>query len=349
MRIIMRTAMSSSNQGIFSTPIINWGYLAILPFFAIATGLFVYNNPSSFDLVLTLDLWLLGYHHLISTFSRIAFDKKSMKENWFYLIPLPLMVLAAILGLYYFKGAIIIATVYIYWQWYHYSRQSEGVSKAYGMKSQNKMLINHKLNRLVFYTTPLVCFLWMVSRDNNTFLGMTFLHIYIPEMLRNTLLIFSLGLTILWLINAVKWLVNKQITLYYFVYMLGHFSIYYVSYILIDNLTIGWLTINIWHNVQYIGIVWLFNRNKYKAGVEKEHFLISYLSQPNKIFMYMLVFLLLTFTFYGGINKLIYSFPSGLSGLPLVLIVYATLNFHHYIIDSQIWKLRKKAVSQNLC
>ena len=30
------------------------------------------------------------------------------------------------------------------------------------------------------------------------------------------------------------------------------------------------------------------------------------------------------------------------------IIIYQTLNFHHYIVDSRIWKLRKKPVRNNL-
>jgi hypothetical protein len=34
--------------------------------------------------------------------------------------------------------------------------------------------------------------------------------------------------------------------------------------------------------------------------------------------------------------------------LPLALIVYQTINFHHYIVDALIWKLRRKPVQQVL-
>jgi hypothetical protein len=30
------------------------------------------------------------------------------------------------------------------------------------------------------------------------------------------------------------------------------------------------------------------------------------------------------------------------------LIIYQTINFHHYIVDSLIWKLRKPKLRQNL-
>ncbi|WP_199538800.1 MULTISPECIES: hypothetical protein [unclassified Duganella] len=34
--------------------------------------------------------------------------------------------------------------------------------------------------------------------------------------------------------------------------------------------------------------------------------------------------------------------------VPLVVIVYQGINFHHYIVDSIIWKLRKRDVQSAL-
>ena len=339
--------LKASNPGMFTTPNINWLYLVGFPLIAITSGYYTYLNPGYFFLILTLDLWLLGYHHLISTFSRLAFDVSSMKENWFFLLPLPVIVIAGVSASYSLGGEVLVASVYIYWQWWHYSRQSEGISKAYGMKSENKAVINHPLNRAVFYLVPLICFLWMVSRDDQMFLGMNFFHIYLPETLRLSLLYVSIGITVAWLTNAVRLYHQRQITLYYLIYMISHFSIYYIAYVHITHLNSGWLVINIWHNMQYIGIVWLFNNNRFKDGVDTSHFLISYLSQNGRFIMYILVFLTLTFAFYGIMDEVTTHYIE-LTGLPLILLVYATLNFHHYVVDSKIWKLRKSKVSENL-
>jgi hypothetical protein len=36
------------------------------------------------------------------------------------------------------------------------------------------------------------------------------------------------------------------------------------------------------------------------------------------------------------------------AALPLVVVAYQVINFHHYVVDSVIWKVRKKALRQNL-
>lgn len=343
----MTDSVINKNLGIFPSRLTNLAKLIFLPIFAMSVGAIAYLNPPYRELIVTLNLWLLGYHHVLSTYSRIGFDVKSMKENWFFVFVLPIIVLVSVYFVYQYGGPIWIGSIYLYWQWYHYSRQSEGVSKAFGMKSENKAILNQAPHRFLFYIVPILSLLLMSSRGGQTFFGTAFFQLTILSSIRPALmalLVFALAVIVYRLYQLHR---TKQITTYYVIYLLGHYSIYVFSYVLIDDITSGWLAINIWHNAQYIGIVWLFNRNRYKAGTDKSHLLISYLSQPKRVLMYFLFFITLTFIFYGLVNNAVDYF-AGLNGLPMLLIVYSTINFHHYVVDSQIWKLRKKSVSQNL-
>jgi hypothetical protein len=35
------------------------------------------------------------------------------------------------------------------------------------------------------------------------------------------------------------------------------------------------------------------------------------------------------------------------TSLPLVAIAYQAINFHHYVVDAVIWKVRRRPVQQN--
>jgi hypothetical protein len=37
-----------------------------------------------------------------------------------------------------------------------------------------------------------------------------------------------------------------------------------------------------------------------------------------------------------------------LAGIPMVVLIYQAINFHHYIVDSRIWKVRKKPMRETL-
>ena len=56
--------------------------LLILP---LATGLAaagaVLSNPKLFPVLLLSDLWLLGYHHVVATYTRLAFSADAMRRH----------------------------------------------------------------------------------------------------------------------------------------------------------------------------------------------------------------------------------------------------------------------------
>ena len=128
--------------------------------------------------------------------------------------------------------------------------------------------------------------------------------------------------------------------------MLSHFTIFIVGYLLIDDITYGWLVINVWHNAQYILFVWLFNTNRYKAGVDKTTPFLSRICQPQNFVRYLSVCLAISTLVY--VTTYFIANQRTLAGLPLAIIVYQTINFHHYIVDSRIWKVRKKPMQKTL-
>ena len=48
---------------------------------AILAGLIVAAQPGLFLPLLFLDLWLLGYHHVVSTYTRLCFDADSLRRR----------------------------------------------------------------------------------------------------------------------------------------------------------------------------------------------------------------------------------------------------------------------------
>ncbi|MGI5308342.1 hypothetical protein [Rheinheimera sp. WS51] len=322
-------------------------FILVIPALAIIVGAFVSVRPDYFLLILMLNLWLLGYHHVISTFTRIGFDTNSIKEHWKLLFPLPVFVLIAVLTIYQMGGAIILGSVYLYWQWYHYSRQSEGVAKAYSFKCADSNFARSTINRTMFYTVPFTTFFYMISGGPEYFLNIPILTISLSTELRLILMIISFSAALLWLIKGLIALAQKKISFLYYIYTLSHYSIYLTAYIFITEIDYSWLTINIWHNAQYIGFVWLFNRKKYSSGIDKKHLIISYISQPNRFFIYFGSCLILSLAVYWAVNQSINQF-SGDNKIALIFIVYAAINFHHYIVDSQIWKLRKPQIKKTL-
>jgi hypothetical protein len=83
---------------------------------ALLSGAVVVARPELFKLILAADVWLLGYHHVIATYTRLAFDRDSLREHRFFVFYLPFIVIGATFALALSVGVWVIATVYLYWQ-----------------------------------------------------------------------------------------------------------------------------------------------------------------------------------------------------------------------------------------
>ncbi len=308
---------------------------------ALTAGWAVTYQPGWFPLVLIANLWLLGYHHVISTYTRLCFDKQSFREHRFLVLWLPFIVLAGSLALGFGVGAWALATLYLYWQAFHYARQSYGVSRVYARKAGATLVEDERIAMWALYAVPLWGVLHRSAQAPETFLGLELKVLPVPALLVDAVGIIAVALLIWWVVTRAMMLWRGTLPLAHTLFMLTHFAIFYTGYILIENIDRGWLVLNIWHNAQYILFVWIYNNNRFKDGVHPEARFLSRLSQSQNLWLYLLVFF--------SISTVVYLLLSGYVTLlvPAVMLFMA-INFHHYIVDGLIWKVRKKPLQKTL-
>lgn len=317
-----------------------------LPAMALLTGVVVLAQPSLFPVVLLFDLWVLGYHHVISTYTRLLFDAKSRAEHRDLIVSLPLAVaLATILAVAVF-GLWIVVSVYFYWQWFHYTRQSWGISRAYRAKDRDALFEDGWLDTAIFYALPVAGIVHRSAQGAETFLGLPLRSIPIPAVVDQAVLAGAIGLMLVWLVRRVQALREGRLANAHTLYMLSHFTMFAVGYLVIADISYGWLTINIWHNAQYILFVWMFNTRRFKDGVDAESPVLSWLCQPGRLGLYLAFCLVLTGVLYWGVIGTI----DGLlfTGLAGTVVLFQILNFHHYVVDSRIWKVRAAPIRATL-
>lgn len=333
----------------FRSPQFDLFFIIFLPLFAITAALIASTSFVLFNLIFTLNILFLGYHHVISTYTRLNISQLSSAQTRFLTLVLPVIVIAFVFMCIHINSAWLIPTIYLHWQWWHYTRQSEGVSKAIRYKTQSVEGGNETFNRVVFYAVPIAAFSFMAARNPGTFLFMEVKTLPIPMPLALSLIGIAILLQLIWLFNQISALRSGSLKPKHFGYLLSHQTIYWVAYTLFSDINIGWLAINIWHNAQYISFVWHFNTQKFSKGFDKHHPIISWLSQKGlvRFFCYFSICILATYFFYSGVNWSI-SQLSPYTSLPLTVLAYQSINFHHYIVDTCIWKLRNKSVRENL-
>jgi hypothetical protein len=336
-----------------STLIGNPGWLRSKPFdlslivvitaVALLAGGAAVLRPELFGMILILDLWLLGYHHVVSTFTRLCFDRASFREHRFLVIELPIIVVAVTVGAVYLCGAWVLPTTYLYWQWFHYTRQSYGIERMYRRKAPAGTSINDYITTRALYLLPLFGILYRSWQQPSRFLGMEVK--YLPVSDAGLWIVGGLAAVavIAWLATSLIALARGELALAHFLYVLSHHVIFFTGYCLIPDITTGWLVLNVWHNLQYILFVWWFNNKRFNDQIDPQAVFLSTISQKQHWPGYIAVGVGIATLFYGALQFLSQNIVYH-DAISLALVVSMVLNFHHYVVDGIIWKRKKAAL-----
>jgi hypothetical protein len=308
---------------------------------ALASGAIVTAQPALFSLVLFADLWLLGYHHVVSTFTRLTFDLQSFRQHRSMVIWLPLFVVALVVALATAFGLWSISTIFLYWQWFHYTRQSYGISQAYRAKAKGAVTEDGTLFKMMFYAVPIWGILHRSAQAPDRFLGLPIKVLPVPAIVADAVGVIAFSLMVYWLVLKAIAVWQHRLPVAHTMYMLSHYATFLTGYIAIENINHGWLVLNIWHNGQYVLFVWLFNNNRFKNTVDPQHRFLSTLSLRKNIAWYFIACLAISTSVYVSLNAVIAAFTTAM--LPVIVAAYQVINFHHYIVDAMIWKRRKSA------
>ena len=306
----------------------------------LSSALLLSLQPQLFILVLLFDYWVLSYHHVISTFTRLCFDSESFRANRFLVLQLPLLVLAGILVLVMTVGSWAVATIYFYWQWWHTMRQSYGIAQAYRRKAGGLIRENPHMAELGLYLMPL----WgLLHRHQGpiSFLSLEIHVVPIPRAITDGVALLAIGYLVWWVADRfVAWW-QGRLPVAHTLYVLSHWAVFYVAYVALDNLNQGWLVGNLWHTAQYLMFVWMANANRFRNGVDPQHRFLSTLSQRRNLPAYFLIFMMISTITYLTVGGIVRSFQS--QAVLAGLVIYQTINFHHFIVDAVIWKRPRAA------
>jgi hypothetical protein len=169
----------------------------------------------------------------------------------------------------------------------------------------------------------------------DSFLGMPIRMVPVPGAIADLAMVAAGALVVAWAIQVALryWREKSTLSLAFLLYQISHQVIFLAGYVLIADITVGWLVINIWHNAQYVLFVWMFNNRRFAGRASAKAPLLSRLSQDGRIVWYLTFCLLLSTAIYWLLANVVPLFLA----LP-VFLVYHVINFHHYVVDAIIWR-----------
>lgn len=295
-------------------------------------------------------IWAIGHH--LPGMMRAYGDPELFRRFWVRLILAPLFLLAVCIFAFWTtvnSGLIAIAAI---WGWWHYLMQAYGFVRIYDSKAGSFAATTRWLDQGM-------CLTWfaaaVVLNDNalyefienfyNSGLGVP-----APQTIATLQAVVksaTAAITTLFVINlVVRYRRGDQPSPVKVLLMVATFGAFWYSAATVTNIIVAYAFFELFHDVQYLTIVWAFNRNRVKKDQQLEGF-TRFLFRPRV--MLVGVYICLVFA-YGSLN-----WATGLIDqqeryqLTRVLsAVFITSTLLHYYFDGFIWKLRESPTQTTL-
>lgn len=120
-------------------------------------------------------------------------------------------------------------------------------------------------------------------------------------------------------------------------------SFYWYAYGGASNILVGGAMFEVFHDVQYLTIVWLFNRKRVEQSPQVGSFL-SFLFRRSGALVGLYIGLVFTF---GSVKFIEHAMASG-TARDILIALLATSGLLHYYYDGFIWKIRDSKTSETL-
>ncbi|ADU37967.1 hypothetical protein [Variovorax paradoxus] len=328
------------NTGIAATRQEHW-LIFINLFVALSAGALASLSAPMMLAVLYIDIWLFANPHIIATYTRIRQISPSIKTHWVLIFAAPVLIAGGltIIALAYEAAGLL--ALYFVLQAFHVTRQSYGIARRCDRQLQTPY---QRLPYFLIYIFPVWGYLHRGAQASDSFLGYP---IWLPPVPQE--LAFAIGVVAV--VGALFWFARlwhcrsaEQENSLFSSFVLSHLLVSLVSYILINDITLGWLVVNVWHNIQYLVFVYRQQRSDIKAN-DKSGKLESTLAARKSIFeilkrpaAFFLGCLTVGAIFYVAADRVGESLIW--LGFPTILIAHLILNFHHYLADGFIWRRR---------
>lgn len=328
-------------------PLFDLGFIFGIALLATAMSGATVIRPALLLPMVVAHAWLFGYDHLVSTYTRLAGRPEDRARFRALIIYLPPLVFLGLYTVGRVGGVRGLYTLYFFGQFFHTVRQSWGIAQQYRQRAGGLAWDPVRLSELTLWSVPLWGFLSRCAEQPEEFLYQPIWLPRIPVTVVHLAGLFSAALWMHWLWTRVVAYRRGELPLGHTLYMLSHLFIYLGGYVLIEDIGSGWLLVNVWHNVQYLAFVWLYNRRRFAAGVAADARLLSWLAQPGyrRAALYFLSCLLIATPAYYFVLRVSASLDQlfKVTALPTVLVLSLTLTVHHYLVDGVIWKRKHGA------
>ena len=318
--------------------------LLIIPLFTLAQA-----RWSAQEIYLFVAAFGAMGHHLPGMIR--AYGDRALFERfrWRFIIA-PIFLLAICVGFYFWdiKTNPVVMIVFLWGVW-HGMMQTYGFGRIYDAKTGSFAALTRRLD---FAT----CGIWFAAgvilsppRMTDTLegfygCGLPFISPTGIHALQQTLLFAAVAVAILWLANYVRmWVSGTRQNPVKLALFITSIAFWWYCNNGVANILAGIALFEVFHDVQYLSLVWIYNRTR----VEKDSSIggfMRFIFRRSGSLIGLYVGLVFAYGSIGYLNSTI-----GLETVTRVLTgVVAASGLLHFYYDGFIWKVREKSTRQSL-
>jgi hypothetical protein len=276
--------------------------------------------------------------HLFSTWTRVYLPRgeRFRRPLAYWVVPGLLAAFAigclAAGGL----GPVYLRTVIFYWASWHFVAQAWGILRIYQRKHGVVGTPIATIERVLLFVVCGFCVLRRIYTGPWELFGVLVIHPYPHAWVVNAVG----GVTVLAALAYVVAMVRQPPAVVRPLLIAFTAFGFVMPFVVIKNGTSAFAAAALWHAVQYLGIVWHYNRSRYGGRpVGDEARVIAWASQPGRTVAYGAVLLACALGAYGVI---VAAAPLvGWSVAQTSLAMWTSMTLGHYWLDGVIWKSRR--------
>lgn len=313
------------------------GLVVLVPW--IATGVF---NVDPY-LVLSAVAVVANGPHLSSTWSRVYLDTRELRRRPVAVVVIPALIAAVIITTIWMTPDAyrLFTSIILYWATYHFAAQCYGLLRLYQRKSGEAPSLTWRAEAAFIYAIAATALMYRVHFGPRTLFNIVAYTPPVPLALviAGGLVTVALALYVL-VHHSVRAREGRAVPWPRLAFLGATALGFGVPFFLIRDGTAGFAAAACWHGIQYLGIVYHYNRNKFREGPSVGGArLISWVSQPGRAVAYGALMLALVGAVYGGV--FVVAHTTGFDLWRTSLATWVTLTLSHYWIDGVIWKMRR--------
>ena len=318
--------------------------LLILPIFALAQA-----RWSAQDIYLFVAAFGAMGHHLPGMIRAYGDPSLFERFRWRFIIA-PIFLVAVCVGFYFWdiQTNPVVLIVFAWGVW-HGMMQTYGFCRIYDAKTGSFASLTRRLD---FAT----CGIWFAAavilspaRMTDTLsglyaCGLPFISPAFINRLQQVLFVAAAAVSIVWVANFIRsWLAGNRQNPVKLALLLTSIAFWWYCNNGVANILAGIALFEVFHDVQYLSLVWIYNRNR----VEKDSSIggfMRFIFRRSGSLIGLYVGLVLAYGSIGYLNSSI-----GMETVKRILTgVVAASGLLHFYYDGFIWKVREKSTRQSL-